>query len=216
MSEAKKIRVAKEALNFIDDDFIVGVGSGSTVNCFIEELASIKHIIDATVASSVETEKRLKSHGIPVIDLNVAKEVHVYIDGADEINQHREMIKGGGGALTREKIVAAAAKEFICIVDDSKVVKRLGEFPLAVEVIPMARSYVARELVTLGGSPEYRDGFTTDNGNIILDVYQLNIDNPMSLEEQINNITGVVCHGLFAKRPADKALVAGETEVTSF
>ena len=210
MSEKQKQQAAIKAIDYIEDDAIVGVGTGSTVNFFIDALANIKHRINAAVASSLASEKRLKAHNIPVIDLNVAHEVNIYIDGADEITHHKQMIKGGGGALTREKIVAQVAKQFICIVDDSKVVSRLGEFPLAIEVIPMARSLVARELVILGGSPEYREGFTTDNGNIILDVYQLTIDEPIMLEEKLNNITGVVCHGLFAKRGADKVLVGGE------
>jgi len=203
-----KIRAAKAALAYIEDEMVIGVGTGSTVNFFIKELAAIKHRIDACVASSKATESLLRAEGIPVIDLNSVQELPVYIDGADEVNERGEMIKGGGGALTREKIVASVAKQFICIVDESKVVNRLGQFPLAVEVIPMARSYVARQLVKLGGDPEYREGFTTDNGNIILDVYNLTINTPISLEDSINIIPGVVENGLFAHRLADNILVA--------
>ncbi len=203
-----KIKAAIAALSYIEDNMIIGVGTGSTVNCFIDELAKIKHRIDACVASSNATEKRLKEAGIPVIGLTSASTLPIYIDGADEVNAHREMIKGGGGALTREKILACAAKQFICIVDESKLVSRLGQFPLPIEVIPMARSYVAREIVKLGGSPEYREGFQTDNGNIILDVYGLDIQIPIELEDAINRMTGVVENGMFARRPADLVIVA--------
>jgi len=205
-----KMQAAQKALSYIEENSIVGVGTGSTVNFFIEQLAAIKHRIDACVASSKATEMNLRKAGIPVIDLNSTSDLPIYIDGADEVNEHRQLIKGGGGALTREKIIASAAREFICIVDETKLVKRLGKFPLAVEVIPMARSFVARELVKLGGDPEYREGFITDNGNIILDVFNLEIDTPIALEETIKNIPGVVENGLFAKRMADKILVAGE------
>lgn len=207
MSELK-IKAAIAALAHIEDNMIIGVGTGSTVNYFIDELAKIKHRIDACVASSNATEKRLKDAGIPVIALTSASTLPIYIDGADEVNAHREMIKGGGGALTREKILACAAKRFICIVDESKLVSRLGQFPLPVEVIPMARSYVAREIVKLGGSPEYREGFQTDNGNIILDVYGFDIQIPIELEDAINRITGVVENGVFARRAADQVIVA--------
>jgi ribose 5-phosphate isomerase A len=203
-----KIKAAKAALDYIENDTVVGVGTGSTVNFFIKELASIKHKIDACVASSKATEARLRAEGIPVIDLNSVQELPVYIDGADEVLTHGEMIKGGGGAHTREKIVAEVAKKFICIVDESKVVKQLGHFPLAIEVIPQARSMVARHLVQLGGDPEYRDGFVTDNGNIILDVFNLNFDNMPALEDKLNTIPGVVENGLFAHRLADVILVA--------
>jgi ribose 5-phosphate isomerase A len=216
MGNELKQKVAKAALDFVEDDIIVGIGSGSTVNCFIDELATIKHKIDATVASSVATQNRLKDHGIPVIDLNVAGTLSLYVDGADEVNQYREMLKGGGGALTREKICASCSKKVICIVDDSKRVKRLGSFPLAVEVIPMARSYVAREMVKLGGSPEYREGFVTDNGNIILDIHNLDIEKPIELEQCINNIAGVVCNGLFAQRIADKVIMATSAGIETF
>lgn len=209
MNELKK-KVAKAAMDYIKDDMVIGVGTGSTVNFFIQELASVKHRIDSCVASSKATEALLKSAGIPVVDLNSVQELDLYIDGADEVTEHGEMIKGGGGAHTREKIVASVAKRFICIVDESKLVKHLGEYPVAVEVIPMARSYVARQLVKLGGDPQYREGFVTDNGNIVLDVYHLMITAPMSLENNINAIPGVVENGLFANRVADKILVARE------
>lgn len=207
--ELKKA-AALAAIKYINDDMIVGVGTGSTVNYFIDALAEHKHKIEGTVASSEVSAARLKALNIPVYDLNTVAKVHVYVDGADEVNQHLQMIKGGGGALTREKIVAAVADKMICIADASKQVKLLGSFPLPVEVIPMARSYVARELVKLGGEPEYRSGFTTDNGNIILDVYNLTIHEPLKLEANINNITGVVTNGLFANRPADLLLLATE------
>ncbi|ARG98680.1 ribose-5-phosphate isomerase RpiA [Legionella micdadei] len=208
-----KAQAAKAALAYLEDDMVIGVGTGSTVNYFIEELATIKHRIDACVASSKATEERLKAAGIPVIDLNATSELPIYVDGADEVNERREMIKGGGGALTREKIIATVASQFICIVDESKVVKNLGDFPLSVEVIPMARSFVARELVRLGGDPAYREGFITDNGNIILDVYNLEIASAAALEEKIKLIPGVVDNGLFAKRLADKVLVASGSGV---
>lgn len=199
--------------NRLQNDTIVGVGTGSTTNCFIDALAQIKHRFDGAVSSSVVSTARLKAHGIPVYELTVVDRVAVYVDGADETNAALELIKGGGGALTREKIIAAVAEEFVCIVDASKQVDVLGAFPLPVEVIPMARSHVARELVKLGGAPEYRDGFVTDNGNIILDVHNLEIIQPMKLESQINNIVGVVSNGLFAQRPADVLLVGSEQGV---
>ena len=207
MNDLKAI-VAKAALIYVEDNMIIGVGTGSTVNYFIQELATIKHRIDACVASSIPTEKRLREFGIPVIDLNVAGELPLYIDGADEVNARHELIKGGGGALTREKIIATVATTFICIVDESKIVQNLGAFPIAVEVIPMARSFVARELVKLGGDPIYREGFITNNGHIILDVFNLSLDSPRALEDKINIIPGVVENGLFSKRLADKVLVA--------
>lgn len=206
-----KNQVARAALEHIRpqlyNDSIVGVGTGSTANFFIDHLASIKHLFDGTVASSEATAKRLKAHGIKVYDLNSIDGMEFYVDGADECNAHLELIKGGGGALTREKIVAAVAKKFICIVDQSKQVDLLGRFPLPVEVIPMARSLVGRELVKLGGDPVWREGFVTDNGNLILDVHNLHILSAKQLESAINNITGVVTNGLFALRPADVLLV---------
>ncbi|HAT1595916.1 TPA: ribose-5-phosphate isomerase RpiA [Legionella pneumophila] len=214
MSELK-IKAAKAAIAYIEDDMVIGVGTGSTVNFFIKELAAIKHKIEACVASSKATEALLRAEGIPVIDLNSVQDLPVYVDGADEVNERGEMIKGGGGALTREKIVANVATQFICIVDESKVVKRLGEFPVAVEVIPMARSFVARQIVKLGGDPEYREGFVTDNGNIILDVFNLNFSTPMALEDSLNVIPGVVENGVFAKRLADKVLVASASGVNN-
>ncbi|WP_417502475.1 ribose-5-phosphate isomerase RpiA [Marinobacter sp.] len=204
--ELKKA-VAKAAVDYIaprlERDSVVGVGTGSTANFFIDMLAELKNEFDGAVASSEATAERLKSHGIPVYDLNSAGELEFYVDGADETNERLELIKGGGGALTREKIVAEVAKTFICIADESKKVGVLGEFPLPVEVIPMARSLVGREIVKLGGDPVYRDGFTTDNGNIILDIYNMDISRPIQIEERLNNIVGVVTNGLFARRPAD-------------
>ncbi len=197
-----KKMAAEAALKYVDSG-IIGVGTGSTVNHFIDLLATVKHRIDGAVSSSDASTKRLQSHGIPVVDLNAADELDIYVDGADESNHQLELIKGGGGALTREKIIAAASRKFICIADESKLVSMLGSFPLPVEVIPMARSLVARELVRLGGTPVWRDGFISDNGNIILDVHNLEIMQPISLEQRINNITGVVTVGLFAQRPAD-------------
>ena len=203
-----KQAVAKAAIAFVPVGCIVGVGTGSTANYFIDELAQIKHKIDGAVASSDASAQRLKKHGIEVLELNNVSELPVYIDGADEITRHLAMIKGGGGALTREKIVAAVARKFVCIADQSKLVDVLGRFPLPVEVVPMARSYVARELVKLGGQPVLRQGFTTDNGNLILDVHNLKIINAVELEERINQITGVVTNGLFARRGADVLLLA--------
>lgn len=211
--DALKKAVALAALEYVEQGMVIGVGSGSTVNCFIDALKNVKGKIEAAVASSVVTEKKLKELSIPVVDLNSAGDLALYVDGADEINPNKQMIKGGGGALTREKIVAAVAKKFVCIVDQSKEVELLGEFPLAIEVIPMARSYVARELVKLGGDPVYRQGFVTDNGNVILDVFNLKILNPVELEETINNITGVVMNGIFAKRKADIVLIATQQGV---
>jgi ribose 5-phosphate isomerase A len=207
-----KQAVAREAVKFVDRG-IIGVGTGSTANFFIDELAKIKGRIDGAVASSQKTAERLQAHGIHLVDLNSVGELDIYVDGADEVTEHLAMVKGGGGALTREKIVAAVARKFICIADGSKLVPVLGKFPLPVEVIPMARSYVARELVKLGGQPALRQGFTTDNGNIILDVHGMNIVDPVTLEDRINNIVGVVTNGLFAKRGADVLLLGTETGV---
>jgi len=208
-----KQAVAREALKYVVDDAWIGVGSGSTANYFIDALATIKGRIKGAVASSVKTAERLKSHGIVVEELNNVDELPVYIDGADEVTEHGAMIKGGGGALTREKIVAAVARKFVCIVDASKRVPVLGRFPLPVEVIPMARSYVARELVKLGGQPAWRMGFTTDNGNVILDVSGLSIVNPVELETAINQLSGVVTVGLFARRGANVILLGEEQGV---
>lgn len=205
-----KKRAAEAALDFIEDGMIVGVGTGSTVNHFINALARIKGRIDAVVSSSNATTARLKQHGIPVMDLNAAGPLALYVDGADEATRERCLIKGGGGALTREKIVAAASERFVCMIDEGKRVDVLGEFPLPIEVIPMARSYVARELVKLGGQPVLREDFVTDNGNVILDVYNLKILQPGKLESELNQLAGMVCNGLFACRPAD-ALLIGNT-----
>ena len=211
----KKRAAARAALAYVKCDDIVGVGTGSTVNYFIEALAEKKHLIEGAVSSSDASTERLKALGIEVFDLNSVDQFDVYIDGADEITEHKHMIKGGGAALTREKIVAAVAKTFVCIIDDTKQVGILGDFPLPVEVIPMARSYVARELVKLGGDPVYREGVITDNGNVILDVYNLTILDPRKLETQINEIVGVVTNGLFAHRGADVLLVGTDDGVVT-
>ena len=208
--EARKKAAAEAALKYVDPFAILGVGTGSTVNCFIDALAPMAGRIKGAVSSSVASTQRLEALGIPVLDLNDVDDIPVYVDGADEVNGRLEMIKGGGGALTREKVIAAVAQRFVCIVDESKVVGRLGAFPLPVEVLPMARSYVARELVKMGGRPSWRQGFTTDNGNVILDVAGLDLSVPGQVEERINNLTGVVTNGLFARRAADVLLVAGE------
>ncbi|MFM9816821.1 UNVERIFIED_CONTAM: ribose-5-phosphate isomerase RpiA [Spiribacter pallidus] len=215
-AEAQKQAAAEAAVAKVESGTVIGVGSGSTVNLFIDALAASDTRIEAAVAASEASAERLRGHGIDVVDANRVTELAVYIDGADEINRHLQMIKGGGGALTREKIVAALSKRFICIVDESKRVTALGDFPLPVEVIPMARSYVARELVKLGGRPELREGFTTDNGNIILDVRAIDLAEPMHREQQLNNIAGVVTNGLFALRPADELLVGTDTGVQRF
>jgi ribose 5-phosphate isomerase A len=210
-----KQAVAREAIRHVVDDAWIGVGSGSTANFFIDELAKVRHRIKGAVASSVRTAERLRAHRIDVEELNNIDDLPVYIDGADEVTAHGAMIKGGGGALTREKIVAAVARKFVCIVDQSKRVDVLGRFPLPVEVIPMARSYVARELVALGGQPALRMGFTTDNGNVILDVSGLQIIDPVAVETAINQITGVVTVGLFARRGANVILLGTPDGVKS-
>lgn len=202
-----KLAVARAALAYVLEDRIVGVGTGSTARLFVDELSSMKDRIAGAVASSEDTRKRLEGHGIRVFNLNDVTELPVYIDGADEIDTGMHMLKGGGGALTREKIIAAVARTFVCIVDESKQVDALGAFPLPVEVIPMARAHVARELAKLGGSPVLREGFVTDNGNVILDVKGLSIVDPVDLETRINQIVGVVSNGLFACRPADVCLL---------
>ena len=208
-----KQAVAKAAIAHVPDDCVLGVGSGSTANFFIAELAGIKRRIEGAVASSEATAKRLRDLGIRVMDLNGVNELPVYVDGADEVTRHLAMIKGGGGALTREKIVAAVARKFVCIADATKLVDVLGKFPLPVEVIPMASSYVARELVKLGGHPEWRQNFVTDNGNVILDVHGLSILNPAELEGALNQIAGVIANGLFARRGADVLLLGTERGV---
>jgi ribose 5-phosphate isomerase A len=202
-----KKAVAQAALEYVKAGTVVGVGTGSTANHFIDALATIKHKIDGTVASSEASAARLRGHGIEVLDLNAVGALPLYVDGADESTRFLHLIKGGGGALTREKIVAAVAKQFVCVVDETKMVDMLGKFPLPVEVIPMARSYVARQLVRLGGEPVYREGFVTDNGNVILDVHGLKIMEPAQLEAELNNLVGVVTNGLFARRPADVILI---------
>ncbi|MGZ8136452.1 MAG: ribose-5-phosphate isomerase RpiA [Methylococcaceae bacterium] len=211
-----KRKVAQAAIKYVKNVPIIGVGTGSTVNHFIDFLADFKGDIEGAVSSSEGSTERLKKLGIPVFDLNAVGTLEVYVDGADEINPYKQLIKGGGGALTREKIIAAASKQFICIADESKCVDVLGKFPLPVEVIPMARSYVARELVKLGGQPVWRENCVTDNHNHILDVHNLNIMEPIKLEQIINHITGVVTVGLFAMRPADVVLVSKGDEIVTF
>lgn len=205
-----KKQVAEAAIEYVPHETVIGVGTGSTVNFFIDALAPIKHKIEGAVPSSEASKIRLQKLGIPIVDLNSVSTLSVYVDGADEINAHLQMIKGGGAALTREKIVAAVAEKFVCIADQSKKVDVLGKFPLPIEVIPMARSYVARQIVKLGGDPDYRQGVVTDNGNVILDVYNLKILDPIKLEHDLNNITGVVTNGLFSRRPADILLLGTE------
>ena len=204
-----KKAAAEAALAFVEPGMIIGIGTGSTANHFIDLLAGIKGKIDATVASSIASAERLKSHGILVLDLNEAGQLSLYLDGADESTDHLHLVKGGGGALTREKIVAGASDKFVCIADDSKLVRTLGKFPLPIEVIPMARALVAREMVKMGGNPVLRQGFTTDNGNVILDIHNLTIMNPVEMEDRINRIPGVVTNGLFAIRPADVLILGG-------
>lgn len=217
--DAMKKAVAEAAIALIKPDLdaktIIGVGTGSTANYFIDALAKLKMDFDGAVASSEETARRLQHHGIPVYDLNNVADLEVYVDGADEANEHLELIKGGGAALTREKIVAAVARRFICIADQSKRVSQLGAFPVPVEVIPMARSHVARQIVKLGGDPEYREGVVTDNGNVILDIYNMNLANPIEIEREMNQIVGVVANGIFAQRPADILLLGSSEGVTT-
>lgn len=211
--DEQKRAAAKAAIQYVPAGCIIGVGTGSTANYFIDELAGIKQNLEGAVASSETTARRLRDRGIQVLDLNSVDELPVYVDGADEITEHLHMIKGGGGALTREKIVAAVARKFICIADQSKLVPILGKFPLPVEVIPMARGYVAREITRLGGQPALRQGFTTDNGNVILDIHDLQILDPVELESTLNQITGVVMNGLFARRGADILLLSSENGI---
>ena len=211
--QLQKQQVAEAALAWVRPDNVLGVGTGSTVNCFIDALAASGIRIEAAVSSSEATTQRLQSLGIHVRELNLAGTLDVYVDGADEFDSYRRLIKGGGGALTREKIVAGASRKFVCIVDESKKVGVLGKFPLPIEVIPMARSYIARQLVAMGGQPELRDGFTTDNGNVILDVHNMDLVDPVTIEKKINNLPGVVTCGLFAIRPADVVLMASSEGV---
>jgi ribose 5-phosphate isomerase A len=206
--DEKKKAAAQAALEYVESGWVIGVGTGSTANHFIDGLAKIKGRLDGAVASSNATAERLKKIGIPVLDLNATGNLPLYVDGADEATKHLYLIKGGGGALTREKIIAAASRKFVCIVDDSKLVDVLGKFPLPVEVIPMARSLVARKIVELGGQPVLRENFKTDNGNILLDVHNLSILNPVELEEKLDHLAGMVTNGLFARRPADVLLLA--------
>lgn len=206
-AEEKKGRAAAAALDYVKPGMVVGVGTGSTTNLFIDALARIKGRIDGAVASSEATAQRLKGHGIPVLDLNNTGGLPLYVDGADEADEHLRLTKGGGGALTREKIIAAASEQFICIADESKLVAVLGKFPVPVEVIPMARSYVARQIVKRRGRPVWREGYITDNGNVILDVHDLNIVDPAAVERDLNDIAGVVTNGLFAMRPADRLIL---------
>lgn len=208
-AEKKKQLAAEAALNYVQISDVVGVGTGSTANYFIDALASMRGKIDGAVASSEASAQRLRQHGIQVLDLNSVGSLPIYVDGADEVTRHKHLIKGGGGALTREKIVAAVSEKFVCVADDSKLVGLLGTFPLPIEVIPMARSYVARQLVKQGGVPELREKFITDNGNLILDVHNLDILNPVEMEQAMNNIAGVVTVGIFALRPAD-VLILGK------
>ena len=212
-SDAYKKAAAEAALEYVKDDMVVGIGTGSTANHFIDLLAAMKGRIEGAVASSEVSAERLRGHGIPVLDLNAVGPLLLYVDGADEATEHLHLIKGGGGALTREKIVAAASEQFVCIADETKLVGQLGAFPLPVEVIPMARSHVGRQMLTLGGQPELRPGFTTDNGNLILDVFNLEILNPVEMEQQINQIAGVVTVGIFAQRPADVLILGGPNGV---
>lgn len=214
--QAQKRQVAEAALKWVREDSILGVGTGSTVNCFIEALGESRIRLEAAVSSSEATTRLLQDIGIEVLDLNQAGTLDLYVDGADEFDPHLRLIKGGGGALTREKIVAGASRKFVCIVDESKKVGVLGKFPLPVEVIPMARSFVGRHLVAMGGQPELREGFTTDNGNLILDVHNLDLVDPVSVEKELNNLPGVVSCGLFALRPADVVLMASTEGVKEF
>jgi ribose 5-phosphate isomerase A len=210
-----KARVAQAALKYVEEDAVIGVGSGSTVFKFIDALATMKGRIDGAVAASEASAERLKKHGIRVFDLNGVNELPVYVDGADEITEHLHMIKGGGGALTREKITAAVAKKFVCICDASKLVPVLGKFPLPIEVIPMARSYVAREILKMGGHPRLRENFTTDNGNVVLDCHGMTLLDPPKTENELNQIAGVVTSGIFARRPADILLLADASGVVT-
>ena len=211
--DSRKQRAAEAAVELVTDGSIIGVGTGSTVNYFIEGLASLRHRIAGAVSSSEASTQRLKAHGIPVLDLNATGELELYVDGADEATRRGHLVKGGGGALTREKIVAAASRRFACIIDDRKMVDALGAFPVPVEVIPMARAYVARQLVKLGGQPAWREGVVTDNGNHILDVRGLALEDPLAFEREVNQVAGVVTVGVFAHRPADLLLIGTDAGV---
>ena len=214
--QEQKIQVAEAALKWVREDSVLGVGTGSTVNCFIDALEASGIRLEAAVSSSEATSERLRAIGVDVLDLNQAGTLDLYVDGADEFDPHRRLIKGGGGALTREKIVAGASRTFVCIVDESKKVGVLGKFPLPVEVIPMARSFVARQIVAIGGQPELREGFVTDNGNLILDVHNMDLVDPVDIEKRLNNLPGVVTNGLFAMRPANVVLMASAGGVQEF
>lgn len=214
--QKQKIQVAEAALKWVHEDSVLGVGTGSTVNCFIDALEASGIRLEAAVSSSEATTERLRAIGVDVLDLNQAGTLDLYVDGADEFDPYRRLIKGGGGALTREKIVAGASRTFVCIVDESKKVGVLGKFPLPVEVIPMARSFVARQIVAIGGQPELREGFVTDNGNLILDVHNMDLVDPVDVEKRLNNLPGVVTNGLFAMRPANVVLMASASGVQEF
>jgi ribose 5-phosphate isomerase A len=214
--QEQKIQVAEAALKWVREDSVLGVGTGSTVNCFIDALEASGIRLEAAVSSSEATTERLRAIGVEVLDLNQAGTLDLYVDGADEFDPYRRLIKGGGGALTREKIVAGASRTFVCIVDESKKVGVLGKFPLPVEVIPMARSFVARQIVAIGGQPELREGFVTDNGNLILDVHNMDLVDPVDIEKRLNNLPGVVTNGLFAMRPANVVLMASAGGVQEF
>ena len=216
LQQEQKRQVAEAALRWVGEDSVLGVGTGSTVNCFIDALADSRIRLEAAVSSSEATTERLRAIGVEVRDLNQSGTLDLYVDGADEFDPYRRLVKGGGGALTREKIVAAASRKFVCIVDESKKVGVLGRFPLPVEVIPMARSYVARQIVAIGGQPELREGFTTDNGNLILDVHNMDLVDPVAIEKRLNDLAGVVTNGLFALRPADVVLMASSQGVQEF
>ena len=212
-TQALKQKVAEAALSYIEYDMVIGIGTGSTVNCLIDLLPNMKSKIKTFVSSSEVSTQKLKALGLPVSELNNVNKVDIYLDGADEVTPYKAMLKGGGGALTREKVIGTMAEKFICMIDQTKKVDVLGQFPLPIEVIPMARSTVARELVKLSGIPDYREGFITDNGNVILDVHQLDLVDPIAMEQKLNQISGVICNGIFALRPADQVIVGTATDI---